>query len=216
MAYITAVETLGPPVEPVSLPEAKSYLSVSTAADDVLIANCIAGARAACEEYAHISIVSKMWDIYLDAPPCEPVKLPWGQVKSIEFVKYAGPAESESDTIPWGGGSFGQADEQPSELILHPSKYTLRKNVQPSMLYIHDCPTPTVDIDGIWVRYKAGFGERPENVPITLKFAVLQMAAHLYRNREAVIVAETPNPAVVLPMAAQQTLDGFRMHWSAA
>lgn len=220
--YITAVETLGPPVEPITLPEAKKHLNVSHQDDDVYIANCIAAARLHCEEYAHISIMTKQWDMYLDALPAEGfVKLPWGKVTSIEHVKYAAapPAEEIEDQqiMLWGGGPFGGPGlpTDPIEATAHSSQYQLTRTRQPSQLHFLRVPSPVIPIDGIWIRYKAGFAEVPASVPFTLKFAILQTMAHFYRNREAVIVSETPTPAVELPMAARATLDQYRMYWAA-
>jgi uncharacterized phiE125 gp8 family phage protein len=61
--------TAPPPVEPISLAEAKVFLRVDIGADDALIAALVTAARGACERFTGRALVTQTWTLFRDAWP---------------------------------------------------------------------------------------------------------------------------------------------------
>src|SRR5688500_5745800 len=60
-----------PAIEPMALDDAKKYLRVDTADDDVLIKTLITAAREWVERYTGQALITQTWDYWLDHFPHE-------------------------------------------------------------------------------------------------------------------------------------------------
>ena len=68
-------------------------------------------------------------------------------------------------------------------------------------------PTPGRVANGIEVELTAGFGASPNDVPETLRWAVLMLVGHWFENRAAV---EADNQLRHVPLAVQAVLGPYR------
>lgn len=75
-----------PASEPVTLTEAKTYLRVDAAAEDVLIADLITAARMTAEDWMKRSLISQSWKLAYDDCLEECVSLPMGPVSAVTSV----------------------------------------------------------------------------------------------------------------------------------
>ena len=140
--------------------------------DDVFIDALLASATAHVETITSRKLVSQTWRGYLDAwPACgSPVTLPFGRVTSIIRFNWMGE-DAVDHTMEIG-------------VDYHASL----KGYWPCVVPVASWPSnPLFAVDPIRVEFVAGFGS-PAEVPADICRAILQLAAHWYKNREIVRV----------------------------
>lgn len=75
-----------PASEPVTLPEAKQYIRVDHANEDILISDLIVAARMSAEHWLKRSLITQSWKLAYDEYVPEEIYLPMGPVSSITSV----------------------------------------------------------------------------------------------------------------------------------
>lgn len=160
----------GPEVEPVTLEEAKGHLRVDSSDDDIVIETLIQQGREWIETGYDLALINQTWDWYLDAFPGESelviAKFPLASVTGVYYTAY-GAAEAT-----WSS-----------------SNYVVDAYRQPGRVKLVDgaaWPGDTlVVVNGVRVRFVAGFGAAGKSVPAMIRQALLLMVGHWYENREA-------------------------------
>lgn len=186
-----------PAVEPVTLAEAKAQLRVDISADDTYIAGLIAVARERCELVARRTFINTTYDLYLDwFPPSGLIVLPRPPLSSVTGLWYTDQAgtETQFDSANYLVDAVGE----PGQLMLRSTK------AWPNVIL--------ADLNGVRVRFVAGYGAAATAVPARYKQAILLLVGHWYENREATVVAQglTVQP---LPMAVDDLLRIDRGGW---
>lgn len=170
-----------PPVEPISLDQAKTHLRVTASDQDALIAGLIAGAREHLEAVTKRAFVYQIWDWTLDGFPCW-FKVPKPPLLEIVSIKYL--------------------DTNRALQTLDASTYVVDANPdggRVALAYGNIWPITYPQINTVTVRFACGFyvGGSPtdyaEDTPASLKTALKLLVGHFYENREAVTMA--PNIA---------------------
>lgn len=187
-----------PPAEElITLAEARLHLrldaydSPPTHPDDSLVTSLITTARRWVEGYIGQSIGQQTLEIAMDRFPCGSVKLPYGPVSSVQFVRYT---DGDDVTQEFTG-------------------YTFNDYVEPNELTALEWPTvKDRTTNAAKVRYIAGYtrvGESPSGFPLPepIKAAMLLVIGHLYENRENTTTARVEE----LPMGAKALLTDYRI-----
>ena len=156
-----------PAVEPLSLAEAKAFLRVETADDDLLIGALIAAGRIHVEKQTGLALVTQGWRLVLDC---------WPENRRIA----ARPAPMKALTAARVFDFDGEARAVDLRLFV-PDPSTSTLSFKPWML-----PMPTRIAAGIELDVTAGFGDAAANVPEPLRQAVRLFVAHWYENRGVV------------------------------
>ena len=158
-----------PADEPVELvTEVKPHCRVEINDDDALLLIYMAAAREWAEDFRRQSFITQTWEIYFDTWPTLPVELPRGPVQSITHIKY---------TDVDGNESTFSSDNYLLDVVSEPARLTLKSTAS----------WPTVELrelNGVYVRYVAGYGDAPTDVPQSVRQAILLLTGHLYENRE--------------------------------
>lgn len=176
-------ETGGAAAEPITTAEAKAHLRVDHSNDDTYIDSLIIAATDYTEDVTSNSLIEKTYDYWLDAFPVdddEIIKIPNPPLISITSIKYFddddveqtwSSAEYVVDTdCAWHGHVY------PGRTYSWPTARDFRKSVH--IEYVAGYESSTSPVTG-------------DNVPMTLKQAMLILIAHWYENREQVIVGST-------------------------
>lgn len=161
-----------PTVEPVTLAEAKAHLRVDIPDEDALISRYIRTARQVCEVRRRESFITQTYDLYLDAWPAGGFKLPMGPVQSITSIVYY---DEDGNEATWDSSNYI------TDLVSQPARIVLKSSTSyPS--------TVLQEVNGVRVRFVAGYGATGASVPEHIRSAMLLLIGHYYENREAVVI----------------------------
>ena len=151
-----SVKLITPPsIEPITLEEAKIFLRIDTDEENTLLESLISAARQYAEKYTCRSFLTQEWELTTKVI-AEKLFLPYPPVQSVESVLLDGQ-------------------------LVDDYKYALLPG---DTLYFVS-PLYAVTPSGIVIRYTAGYGNVPEDVPRDIRQAILITVAGLYENRES-------------------------------
>lgn len=183
----------GPAVEPLSVATARLALKIDTTVDDPLIDKWIGAARDYVETFTGRKLITQTWDLKLDAfPSCDVIELPFPPVTSITSVTYVDTAGTSQT---WSSANY--TTDLPAGDQASPARITPAYGVV--------WPSTRDVINAVTVRFVCGYSA-PERVPEGLQSALLQLVAHRYYHREAVVVGTI---AQELPFGVQADLWPF-------
>lgn len=176
-----------PATEPVTIAEAKAHVRVTSTDEDGLITALVLAAREQAEMFTRRALMLQTWRLTLDAFPLgdAPVWIPLPPLQSVVSVLYF--------------------DEGGVQQTLPPARYQVDTSTEPGRI------APAVDdawpgteerLNAVTIEFTAGFGTAQE-VPQSIKQAMLLLIGHWYEHRETVI---TGTIATSLPMAAEALL----------
>jgi uncharacterized phiE125 gp8 family phage protein len=178
-----------PPVEPLTLAQAKAHLRVTDSADDDFITDLITIAREQVEHDTKRALIRQTWDWYLDAFPAW-FRVPLPPLQGIAYIQYL----DTSETLQ----------------ILDPAVYRVDLNPDQGRInleYARVWPWSFPVTRAVTVRFVAGYpsdGGSPEdllaNVPRRLVQAMRLLIGSLYENREAVVASRTRGGLETVPM----------------
>lgn len=196
MMNATAVCTVPPAAEPVTLDEMKAHLEVSTSDRDDLIAGAIKAAREQAEAIARRVFITSTWRFRWDAFPACPARwldLPRAPVQAVSAVSYIDP---DGVTRTWS-----------------PSLWQVDTDAEPARLmpvWGESWPAIRAEMGAVTVLAVCGYpgdGSSPEdlaaNVPAPFKAAVKLIAAELFERREDAIAGA---PIAEVPVSARRLL----------
>jgi uncharacterized phiE125 gp8 family phage protein len=201
-----------PPVEPLSLIEAKVHLRYETDEQDELISALITAAREYTEDYCRLSLVTQMRELVLDTFYTNPAYYPWTRyyfaVDPIELPN--GPLQEVTAVV--------YVDQNGVEQSLDASTYLIDINASSGWVkpaWGNYWPQPRYQSNAVSIRYIAGFPpvegsptDYTANIPAGLKIAMKLLIGHWFENREAV----GPNLAE-LPLGVAAFLNQYRTSW---
>lgn len=169
-----------PTGEPLALSVAKAHLRVDSDDEDVLITGYIQAAREYVERATGRALYTQTWDYTVDDFPYpDPIRLPRAPIQSISYLKYYD-----------SGGVLSTLDS--ATYIFDPSSAF----GELALAYNATWPAYQLRRNAITVRFVAGYGDTPNDVPMPLRAAVQLMTAQLYMNRES--VTEPPTVTALL------------------
>lgn len=189
-----------PSLEPVTVADMDLYARVTTTTEDPLMTTLITAARKRCEDWRGQAFITQTWDYFQDQFPLwdgtlvdqgftpmgvqawatrrgtywqTPIQLPRPPIQSVTWVKYT----------PYTGGT----------LTMDPATYQVdTSNIwAPRVLPNTDKMWPTdllQSVNGVNVRFVAGYGNAAVNVPEQIVLAIKQLVAFWFRNRDAMNV----------------------------
>lgn len=176
------IQVEGPAVEPVLLPEMKTYLRVDDDAENDLIAGLVTAARLMVEAASRRVLVAQKWRLMLHQwPSSSSLALPLSPLIAIDKVEVF-------DATGLATPLAAQAIEVDSD-------------DDPPRIFFLDTPPPGRSRHGIAVDFRAGYGALAEDVPAPLRLAIKVIVARWFENRGDV-AGEQSLPAEALSLIA--------------
>lgn len=167
-----------PAVEPLALPLLKDHLSVSGADSDALLTLMISAARMAVESELGRALITQVWQLTVDRWSADSVTIPLGPVVSVDAVTYQ---DAPDDLTHWAAldprGYFVDLTQTPPRLYAGSQQ-----------LWATPVGAPGTFYPMLRVEFTAGYGPAPDDVPETIRAAMLLLIASLYANREAEVI----------------------------
>lgn len=159
-----------PAVEPVTVQEARGALGLPSSIPDATISAALVAARQSIEGpngYLCRALIAQTWDLTLDCSPDVFVCLPLPPVQSVVSVAI------------WGGEDWAE---------IPVTEYRLSKGIPDVVLPRKSWPSG-LGPRSFRVRYIAGFGETPADVPQAIRQAIILRA-------RPIITSMTVDPAL--------------------
>lgn len=184
-----------PAVEPVTLTEVKAQLRLDGTTEDTFLTSLIARARKYIEETElNRALITQTWDYYLQSWPGKNyIEIPLPPLQSITSIKYTDYLGVETEFTS--------------------SNYILDTAAEPGRVYLKwDKSWPSVSlqvVNGIVVRFVAGYGSSESAVPEPIKQGLLLYIGSLYENRENNMVGNVQQLQLVF--GADSLLNSYRI-----
>lgn len=171
-----------PSVEPFLIAEAKLFLKVDVTDDDTFITDLVAGARKKAEEFLGQSLLTQTWDYYLDEFPrssfwqdCA-IVLPRYPVQSVTTIKY-------TDWL----GNVVTVSSATYQVDLSSRVDGVPRSPRIYSVVGQSWPLATLrSLNGVEVRFVAGYGAAASNVPEHMRLALKQLVNLWYYNRDMI------------------------------
>lgn len=185
--YRSLTQVVAPVVEPVSLAEAKAQCRIDSEAEDALVQSYITMSRQYVEDILDTSLITQTWEARYDTFPLWEIVLPRPpmapQAVTVTYRNEAGI----NGTLQSVNGDF-QVDSAVVPGRIYPN-------------YNGVWPAVRGDENSVVVRWTAGYGTSGFSVPAIARQLILLQVAHLYENRQPVVMGYSQ----VLPVP--QTFD---------
>lgn len=183
-------------LEPLTLQQAKDHLRVEHADDDSVIEPLIPTARLHVEGREGIygrALLTQTWDWTLPGFPRRrdlQLLVPLPPLQTVDSVQYI---DTAGDPQTWDAAEY-RADVTETPGTLEPA-------------YGFDWPQAQAISAAVTIRFTAGWGVNPEDVPETIRWALLLMIGHWYTHRETA----SPDDLKEIPLGAQALLAPYRI-----
>lgn len=175
-----------PEHEPVTIAELKEQLRIDHYDEDALLAAKITAARRHVENLTGIAVPLATYEFRLDRFPPAEIRVPRAPLVSVASVAFVGSNGVEATV---DAASYEVDTASPEGWILPVAGFTW--------------PATLATANAVRIRFVAGF----EEVPETLREAILQLAAWWYEQREAATMEGDPR---AVPFSVQELTDGHR------
>lgn len=193
----------GPALDPISLAEAKAHCRVTSVDEDGLIAGYILAARQHVETICNRALITQTFDLFIDRDWPYYFDFDWNRNRrQIELPR--APAQSVT--------TISYIDSAGATQTLNTNQYVVDVTtpigrIEPA--YGVEWPIVRCQPKTITVRFVAGYGSQPGDVPEPIRQAMLLLIGHWYENRE------TAGSATIgeLPMSTASLLAPYRIFY---
>lgn len=173
---------------PVSISDLKAYLRIDGNEENNLLDSLIRSAVDWVENYTRRALITQAWQVELSRfPNRDHVKLPWPPLQSVAPIVYT---------------DFDNVSEEFEDITADLNKNTVVLN--------YGCTWPAVTlapVDAVVIEFVCGYGDDAKDVPAAIRNAIKLLAAHLYENREPVVVGLTTSR---IPFTIEALLGPYR------
>ncbi len=192
-----------PTIEPIDLDEVKKHLRFTPTTEDTLIDTYIAAARQYFEDITGLQLMEATWEQRHDV-------FPGGASTNTNVIELRHPPLMDVVSVAYDDGN---GDEQ--TLVLD-TDYFVETPSAPQCGYIRlgssgTWPSSLATLGSVRVRYRAGYGSAPGDVPELIKTALLFLVGHFHQFRAEF---HQPNPGsstpIVLPIGADAIMRMFK------
>ena len=155
-----------PGSEPVTLSEIKTHLKVTGSDEDTYLTELIIVARKIVEKSLERSLITTIWELYLDEFPSNEISIQKAPVQSIGEVAYK-DTDNVDKTI--------SSDDYQTDFVNEPAR------LKPA--YDKDWPDTYDEMNVVKITFTSGYGNAASDVPEPIKALMKLIVAHIYENR---------------------------------
>lgn len=202
--YASDVLITGPALEPIDLDETKRHLRITTTSEDTLLDTYIAMARQYFEEATGRQLIAATWERRLSA-------FLYGSLVSPYYpslIELPHPPLIDIVSLTYTDGDGGDVTlEEVTDYVVDASSgaYARRGLVRP--IAGGSWPTARGDLGSARIRYRAGYGTHPGDVPELIKGALYFLVGHFYKFRAEV---QEGTALQQVPIGAESIIRAFK------
>ena len=162
---------------PVTFAQAKEHLRVDASDDDSTLDIYLKAAVQQVEEWTGRALIDQTWELTLDEFPTNELRIPKPPLIEVVTVKYD--------------------DEIGDEYTLATTEYTVDTQSEPGWIVpATTWPATFAGINAVRIRYRAGYldtsvSPEVQNVPFSIRAAVLLALGDSYAQRETIVIGQT-------------------------
>ena len=184
----------GPQVDVLDLATVKSQILYEDTDQDALIGVYMKAAEEFVDGPTGIgrALITQQWRLRMDNWPAA-IQIPLGPVQSVDSITY----------VALDG----------STQTLDPATYIVDLDSDPATVtrqWSVAWPSPRLVKNSITVTFTAGFGDTADDVPVSIRQAMLLLVSHWFAHRDAVVGVENRDSSTELPMGVSALLDRWR------
>ena len=192
---VTDLVIEGPTVEPLTIDEVKQHLRFQSTSEDSLLALYIAAARQAFEHATDRQLLAATWERRYQWFPARELELPRPPLLEVLSVSYF-DADGAELTLAAGTDYVVEAPT---------GDFAARGVVRAVTAW----PSARGALGDVRVRYRAGYGETPSDVPALARTAMLMHIGVLHKpGRSAVL--ETQDELKKVPLGYDEIVQAFK------
>lgn len=193
--HISDVEITPPTVEPVDLDEFKKHIRFTPTSEDTLIDTYIATARQYFAQQTGVEPIDTVREVRMDAFPTRYIELPRRPLIEVVSVSYT-DADDVLQTLAVDTEYLVGGVGQPRPGVI-------------SVLSGASWPTPKDAFGSVAIRYRAGYGSHPGDVPEMIRAAIAQLAARMHRDRDG---SQNPSSTFLDSLMLSLKYEGLPVH----
>ncbi len=192
MRIVNFTVVTGPTKEPLSIEDAKEHLRIDQHDEDVWLLDAIKATRQRAEGMLGRALVTQTLEVALSGwPGGRVIELPRPPLVSVTSVKYF--------------------DVNDVEATLAASNYYVDTRTTPGRLVLKSTSswpgTALREVNGVIIRYVAGYGDAAEDVPAEIRAALKLWLGEMYEVREN----SAAGGLVTVPAAGEKLLLKYRV-----
>lgn len=197
-----------PTIEPIDLDEVKRHLRFQTTSEDTLLDTYIAAARMYFEEQTGRQLMRATWERRFEAfpttltsrpYPAGLIELPHPPLLSVVSVVHTAEGSPDETTLVEGTDYDIDAPRGP---------YASRGVVRP--ITGGSWPSPTTGLGAVRIRYDAGYGDHPGDVPELIKGALYFLVGHFHKFRAEIYEGAPGSSIQGMPLGAEAIIRAFK------
>lgn len=192
---LTLIE--GPALEPLDLDQVKKHLRFGPTTEDTLLDGWISAARQYFEEQTGRQLMRSTWELWLDAYPDGRLELPKPPLLAVESVSY----------VAADGSLVAQASD--TYTVMAPSG----PQASPGWVqlgYGGSWPRIQPVLGAVRVRFQAGYGSAPGDVPELVRTLLYLLVGHFHKYRSETVETRFGSALSSLPFGVDQIMRGFK------
>jgi len=177
-----------PSIEPVSLEEVKLHTRISHDVEDDLLNNWIVSARKLAEDFQRRAFIAQTLEISFDEFPPMPIYLPHPPTIWVQSIKYYNYLNAVTTLYEDFYNPLTTTEEPGTEPDTNDNFLIDEDNEPGRICFAYGCSWPSVvlrDMNAVKIRYVAGYGDSAEDVPETVRNAIMLYCTHMNDNRSS-------------------------------
>ena len=182
----------GPTSTPITVDDVKAHCRITSSTEDIYLESLVKSAIEHIEQVTGRKLINQTWKLLIDEWPDTEIELPFGQCSAVNSVKYT---DKDSNESTWDASNYiVDTDSAPGRVVIGYDKSW------PTAQLLH--------VNPIAVEFVSGYGANAAAVPADLKHAIKLLVAHLYENREPVMVGQA---VTNIPLTVDRLIWSFRL-----
>lgn len=198
--YGSEVLITPPQIEPIDLDEVKKHLRFTPTSEDTLLDTYIAMARQYFEEYTGLQLITATWEQRLEAFPSGSIvadlAIPLLKSPVIDVVSVAyDDSDGDEQTVDDADYAVDLASA-PNQSVIRP---------------VSSWPTSAGTLGSTRIRYRAGFGSQPGDVPELIKGVLYLLTGYFHQFRSEAFVNSPGGSLEKLPLGAELIMRNYKV-----